>query len=47
MRYAIYEREYSNLAGVQLGHKETVNLLARGRLKLRRISYNLGDLFPK
>jgi hypothetical protein len=47
MDYALYEREYSDLTEAKLGHNETVDLLARGRLKLQRISYKLEDLFPK
>jgi hypothetical protein len=41
MDYALYEREYSNLAQAKSGHKKTVDLLAQGRLKLKRISHKL------
>jgi hypothetical protein len=47
MDYAFYERKYSDLTQAKLGHEETVDLLAQGRLKLKRISYKLKDLFPK
>jgi len=34
----LYEQEYSDLNQAKLGHKEIVDLLAEGRLKLQRIS---------
>ena len=47
MDYALYEREYFDLTEAKLGHTETVDLFVRVRLKLKRISYKLEDLFPK
>jgi hypothetical protein len=44
MDYALYEREYSDITEAKLGHNETVDLLAQGRLKLQQVSYKLEDL---
>jgi hypothetical protein len=47
MDYVLYEQEYFDLTQAKLGHNETIDLLVQGRLKLRRISHKLEDLFSK
>jgi len=39
MNYFYYQKEYSHLSEAEYGHKEIVELLSKGKLRLERQSY--------